>query len=122
MQAWRKKGSKKIYIGDISPTAHCIVGGYSKSFTNAKSVKLNKSKLTLAVGKKATLKATVKGVKSGRKLLNHESAVRYFSSNANVAKVNSKGRVTAVSAGSCTIFAIANDGVRASVKVKVKAK
>lgn len=120
VQAWRKKGSKKLYIGDISPTAHCIVGGYSKRFTNAKSVKLNKSKLTLAVGKKATLKATVKGVKSGRKLLTHESGVRYYSSNANVAKVNSKGKVTAVSAGSCTIYAIANDGVRASVKVKVK--
>ena len=83
-------------------------------------MKLNKSSLTLNTGKSSTLKATVKGVKSGRKLLHHVRLVRYYSSDANITKVNNNGKVTGVSKGSCFIWAIANNGVRASVKVKVK--
>ena len=101
---------------------HCIPGGYNKTRTNAKSIKLNQSKLTLTEGKSFKLKASVKGQKSGRKLVNHATLVRYYSSNANVAKVNKDGKVTAVAKGSCTIYAIANNGVRTSVKVKVNAK
>ena len=118
--AWKMSGSQKVYIGAASPTVHAIAGGYTSKLCNAKSVKLNKSSLTLKAGKSKTLKATVKGVKSGRKVLQHVRLVRYYSSNANIAKVSKKGKVTAVSKGSCTIYAIANNGVQASVKVKVK--
>ena len=83
-------------------------------------MKLNKSSLTLKVGRSKTLKATVKGVKRGKKVLQHVRLVRYYSSDANVAKVSSKGKVKAMGKGKCTIYAIANNGVRASVKVRVK--
>ena len=83
-------------------------------------MELNRSSLTLELGESKTLKATVKGVKGGKELLQHSRLVRYYSSNADVAKVNKNGKVTAVGKGSCTIFAIANNGVRTSVKVKVK--
>ena len=74
----------------------------------------------LKVGKSKTLKATVKGVKSGKKLLQHAKLVRYYSSDADVATVSSSGKVKAVSKGKCIIWAIANNGVRARVKISVK--
>lgn len=83
-------------------------------------MKLNKSSLTLKVGRSKMHKATVKGVKSGRKLLKHVKLVRYYSSDANVATVSSRGKVKAVSKGKCIIWAIANNGVRARVKINVK--
>ena len=62
----------------------------------------------------------MKGVKSGKKVLAHVRKVRYYSSNVNVATVNKNGKVKATGRGSCTIWAIANNGVRTSVKVTVK--
>lgn len=120
VMAWQKRNGKRYYIGSASPIVHAIAGDYTSKQCNARSVKLNKSSLTLNTGKSSTLKATVKGVKSGRKLLQHVRLVRYYSSDANIAKVNNNGKVTGVSKGSCFIWAIANNGVRTSVKVKVK--
>jgi uncharacterized protein YjdB len=118
--AWKKiDGRKKVYIGSASPAVHAITGGYGAGYCNAKSVKLNRSSLSLNVGKSKTLKATVKGVKRGRKVLQHARLVRYYSSDADVATVSSSGKVKAVGKGKCTIYAIANNGVRASVKVNV---
>jgi uncharacterized protein YjdB len=118
--AWYKSGGRKYYIGSASPAVHAIAGGYNSKQCNAKSVKLNKTSLNLKVGKSKTLKATVKGVKGGKELLQHARLVRYYSSNADVAKVNKNGKVTAVGKGSCTIYAIANNGVRNKAKVTVK--
>ena len=119
VRAWMKVGGKKVYIGD-SPELHAITGGYDAKYCNAKSVKLNKSAVTLKVGKTTTVKATVKGVKSGKKLLQHVRKVRWYSSNINVATVSKSGKIKATGTGKCTIWAIANNGVRTSVKVTVK--
>ena len=120
IRAWKRKKGVKVYIGKASPSVHAITGKYTKKSTDAKSVKLNRSSLTLKPGKSRKVRATVKGVKSGRKLLEHVSPLRWFSSNTNVAVVNKKGRITAVGRGTCKIYAMANNGVRASLKVKVK--
>ena len=117
--AWKKSGDRKYYIGDASPIVHAITGGYTSEQCNAKSVELSKSSLTLKVGKSETLKTSVKGVKSGRKVLRHAKLVRYYSSDANVAKVNENGKITAVGKGSCTVYAVANNGMRSKVTVKV---
>ena len=119
VRAWMKVGGKKVYLGD-SPELHAITGGYDAKYCNAKSVKLNKSAVTLKVGKTTTVKATVKGVKSGRKVLKHVRKVRYYSSNINVATVNKNGKIKATGTGKCTIWAVANNGIRSSVKVTVK--
>ena len=66
------------------------------------------------------MKATLKGVKSGKKILDHVRKVRWYSSNANVATVDRNGKVKAVGKGSCTVYAVANNGVRSSVKVTVQ--
>ena len=111
---------KKTYIGKASPQVHAVTGGYTNHECNTRSVKLNKTRLTLKAGRSATLKAKLKGVKSGMKLVDHVAKVRFYSTDANVATVDAKGNVKAVAKGSCTIYAIANNGVRSKVKVNVK--
>ena len=120
VKAWKKVNGKKVYIGDASPEVHAITGGYNSKYCNAKSVKLNKSSLTMKAGNSETLKATVQKVKSDRELLNHTAKVRYYSSDTNVATVNENGKVTAVAEGKCRIWAIATNGVRTSAAVTVK--
>ena len=51
---------------------------------------------------------------------NHVGLVRYITSNAKVAKVNSKGKIVAKGKGTCTIYVMAANGVYAKVKVTVK--
>ena len=97
-----------------------VSGGYTNHKCNTRSVTLNKARLTLKAGRSSTLKATLKGVKSGMKLVAHVTKVRFYSTDANVATVDAKGNVKAVAKGSCTIYAIANNGVRSKVKVNVK--
>ncbi len=81
------------------------------------SVKLTKSKLTLVKGKSAVVKASVGTSKASNK------KVVWKSSNIKVAKVNSRGRITAAGGGSAVITAVAADGSgkKASCKVSVKA-
>lgn len=67
-----------------------------QAFAAKKSIVLNKSELTVTVGTTKTLTATVTGL-SGK--------VTWKSSKTSVAKVNSKGKITAVKAGKATIKA-----------------
>ena len=76
---------------------------------NAAKVKLNKTKVTLTVGKTAQLKIT--GTKA---------KVKWASSNKKVAAVTSKGKVTAKNAGSATIKAKVGSGTY-KCKITVKA-
>ena len=80
------------------------------------SLTLNKTKYTLYTTgrKKLTLTATLNGTKlSGDK-------VTWSSSNTNVAKVNSKGVVTAKKSGKATITAVASDGLKVKCTITVK--
>ena len=120
VRAWKKVNGKKVYIGKKSPELHAITGGYDKDYCNTKSVKLSRSALTLKVGKSKTIRASLKGVKSKRKVLDHVRKVRWYSSNVNVVAVDSNGKVKATGKGACTVYAIANNGIRNSVKVTVK--
>ena len=121
VKAYRKDGKKKEYIGKPTPTMHAIPGGSGASKTNPASVKVKKSKVELSLGNKNTssIKATVKGVDAGKKVLDHEKKVRYYSTNSNIAEVSKKGKITAVNPGTCTIYVVASNGVRTKVKVTV---
>lgn len=68
-----------------------VPGSYSSA---AKKIKLNKTKLSLKVGKSYTLK-----------LKNNKKKVKWSSTKKKVAAVTSKGKVTAKKAGSATIVA-----------------
>ena len=119
IRAWKKVRGAKTYIGKASPTVHAITGGYSKSTANPKTVTVKASRVKLTIGKSSKIRASVKGVKSGRRVLAHVNVLRYYSSNRNVATVSSEGKIRATGAGSCNIHVLANNGVRATVRVTV---
>ena len=75
-----------------------------------KKITLNKSKMTLEKGDVYQLKATLPSGSYARKLT-------WTSSNKKVAKVNSKGKVTAVGKGTATITVKTVGGVKATCKV-----
>ena len=111
----KKKGSAKIYvISKANKKKKCTIT--VTVGTPVTKVKLNKTKSTMTVGKKQTLKATVTPKKASSK------AVVWKSSNKKVATVTSKGVVKAKKAGTVTITATAKDGSgkKASCKVTVK--
>ena len=120
VRAWKKTGGKKTYIGEASPVVHAITGGYDEKYCNTRSVTLNKTSLTLRVGRSRAIKASLEGVKRGKRPLQHVRKVRWYSSDSNVATVDGNGKVRAVGKGRCTVWAIANNGVRASAKITVK--
>ena len=121
VRAWKNDGNKRTYIGKSSPVVCAITGDVRKHNTNAGSVRLSVSRLKLNVGKKAKVKTAVKGVKSGKDVMRWDHALlRWYSDDANVATVNAKGEIRAVAAGECTVYALAANGVRGAVKVKVK--
>lgn len=102
----------------ISVLAVCVLclGLCENTYAAAKksSIKLNKSKATIYLSGKKTvkLKATVKGPKK---------KITWKSSNKKVATVNSKGKVTAKKAGIAKIIARSN-GVEAKCTISVKTK
>lgn len=97
---------------DGQKTAICTVNVTAKTSTDVvKSVSLNKTELTLDVGKTETLKATVT---SG----NATNQTVTWSASGDAATVNSNGVVTAVKAGEAIITATAG-GQSASCTVKV---
>ena len=119
-----KKGTYHKYLiaavnGDkvlaVSKTIHVATNG-GKVGNNTK-VTLNKKKKTLKVGKTFKLKATLK--KGALKVKIHRK-VAYESDNPNVATVAKNGKIRAVKAGTCYIYAYAQNGVFARCKVTVK--
>ena len=113
----KKKGTAKIYvISKADKKKKCTITVTVGTLVT--KVKLNKTKSTMTVGKKQTLKATVTPKKASSK------AVVWKSSNTKVATVTSKGVVKAKKAGTVTITATAKDGSgkKATCKVTVKKK
>lgn len=78
------------------------------------SVSLNKSKLTLYKGKTETLKATINPSNT-----TDSKTLTWKSSNTNVVKVNSQGKLTAVNGGSATITVTTANKKTATCKVIV---
>ena len=111
----KKKGTAKIYvISKANKKKKCTIT--VTIGTPVTKVKLNKTKSTMTVGKKQTLKATITPKKASNK------AVVWKSSNTKVATVSGKGIVTAKKAGTVTITATAKDGSgkKAACKITVK--
>lgn len=79
------------------------------------SIKLNYTKYALKVGQSKTFMATTSPESAAK-------SVKWYSSNSKIATVNSKGKVTALKAGTVTITAKTSNGLKATCKVTVKAK
>lgn len=100
-----------------SKTIHAATSGGKVG--NAKKVTLNKKSITLKKGKTFKLKAKAVPQSSKIKVKNHRK-VAYESSNKKVATVTTAGKIKAVKKGTCYIYAYAQNGVYARIKVKVK--
>lgn len=114
VSAYKVVDGKKVTIA-VSKTIHAATTG--GKYGVAKSVKVNKSKITLKKGKKFTIKA--QEVKRDKTIKCHRK-IAYESSNTKVATVNRKGVVKAKKKGSCYIYVYAQNGVYKRVKVTVK--
>ncbi|MCR5586795.1 MAG: Ig-like domain-containing protein [Lachnospiraceae bacterium] len=112
---------QKSYVS-TSPAVYAYSNGGTSEYTNAKKVKVKKNKLTVTVGKKGKIKASVVKTDSKKKLMPKKMAanVRYLSSDEKVATVNNKGKVTGVAAGSCDVYAYAHNGNFKKVSVTVE--
>ena len=97
---------------DGGKTATCEVE-VTAQYVMVKEVKLDKSSLTVAMGKTAQLTATVNPSDAT------EPGVTWSSSNESVAKVDQKGKITPVKPGNATITAKTSNNKSATCSVKV---
>ena len=116
--AYKTVNGKKVKLAK-SIVAHAP-GSKNSKVTNVTGVKVKKAAFTLKKGKTAKIKAKLVLEKKGKKTLDHEKKFRYATSNAKVAKVSKKGKITAVGKGKCTVYVYAVSGVSKKVKVTVK--
>lgn len=112
--AYKLVDGKKVTIAS-SKTMHAITKG--GKYGVAKSLKLNKKKLTMKAGEKYRLKA--KEVKRDKTIRKHRK-IAFESDNPKVATVNKNGKVKAVKKGKCNIYVYAQNGIYKKVKVTVK--
>lgn len=121
VSAWKYKDGKKVVI-KTSLVFHAFSSGYTKKYTNPKSVKVNKVAVTLTKGKTFKIKAKVTKLKKKKKLApkRHVPKLRYQSTNKKIATVSSSGKIKAKAKGTCKIYVYAANGVCKEVKVVVK--
>ena len=121
VKAYVMKNGSKQYVA-TSPRMHAYTKGYTKRYTNAKSVKVKKTKVSIKKGKTFKIKAKVKKLKKGKKLMpkKHELRLRYLSTDSSIATVSKKGKIKGVKAGTCYVYAYAHNGVFKKIKVTVK--
>lgn len=105
-------------VTKTSNTVHSITT--SSKFTNAKSVTVSETSVTLQVGESKNLGAKAVAADANRTLLPHTAELVYKSSSSKVATVSKDGSVTAVGKGTCRIYVTAGSGASATVTVTVK--
>ena len=120
VKAWVTRDGVKTYVLDQSPAVYAYTNKGTNKVTNPAKVTVKKAALTVKVGKSKKIKASVKGVKKGKKIIKKVRKLRYFSSDPSIATVNKKGKVKGRSAGSCVIYVLANNGKYKPVNVTVK--
>ncbi len=110
---------KNIAISDYSSVSH-IVGDYTLELEvqpiEVSSVSLNKSSLTITEGDVEKLTATVIPANAT------DQSITWTTSDANVAKVDTEGNVTAVAEGTAIITATSGNGKTAQCAVIVSRK
>lgn len=115
--AYRIIGKKKTAISK-SLELHSLTKG-SKTYENPSRVKIRSGKkLSLKAGSTKKIRAKVI-VPKGKKTCWHIQKIRYLVSDSSVLTVSKKGKIRAKKAGQATIYAVAQNGVNAKIKVSV---
>jgi hypothetical protein len=99
-----------------------VFGKKNGKYTNVKTLKIKNQNVALKAGEKTKIKVSVVKVDKKKKLKAKKSGklLRYVSSNPRIARVSAKGEITGVSAGSCTIYVSATNGVSKKVNVTIQ--
>ena len=120
VKAYKVVNGKKVTLAK-SIVGH-VVGVKNAKYTNVKSIKVTKSKLTVKVGKTAKVKAKVTLVDKNKKHIpkSHAAKFRYRTSNKKIATVTKSGKIKGIKKGTCTIYVYAINGKMKKVKVTVK--
>lgn len=116
VKAYKIIDGKKVILM-TSKVVHVITE--SKKYGNPIEVTSDTKSVKLSVGGKKTISCQAV-LPTGKKLKEHTAVIRYESSNQEVAKVNSKGKITAKAKGSCYIYAYTQNGVYKKIKVTVE--
>lgn len=121
VKAFVNKDGKKQYIFS-TPDAHAYTNGGTKKYTNAKSVKVKKTKVSLKAGKNYRIKASVVKLKKGKTLMQkgHAPKLRYLTTDKAIAKVTKKGVIKGVNAGTCYIYVYSHNGISKKITVTIK--
>lgn len=118
VKAFTTVNGKKTYIA-TSLILH--VSGNSSPYTNGSKVTTSVDALSLKTGANKKITVTTVLADPNKALVNHMKDVYYFwSDNESVAVVSADGTITAKSAGTCTIWVMAYNGVKSSITVTVK--
>lgn len=115
--AYKTVDGNKYYTAK-SPTIHVAMKNEKR--TNIKSIKVNKTKLSLKNGKTFQIKTKLTLENKKKKPLTHAAKLRYYTDDKTVAIVSKSGKITAKGKGECTVYVIANNGVSRKIKVIVK--
>lgn len=120
VKAYKMINGKKKYIA-VSCTLHGFTGNRSSKYCNAKKVTLAKKSVTIAAGASYKIRKTkISKTISSKAVVTHAKKLRYATSDPAVAVVNTSGKITAKSAGTCKIYVIANNGISAAMAITVK--
>lgn len=114
VRAYKLVDGKKVTIA-VSSSVHSVTKG--GKYGVAKSVKVNKTKVTL--NKNKTFKIKAKEIKKDKKIRKHRK-LKYESSNKKIATVTSKGVIKAKKKGTCYVYVYAQNGIYKRIKVTVK--
>ena len=101
----------------VVSTSKTVHAATDSKFKNPKKVKTKAKKNKVVVKANKTFKLSGKQV--GKKVKKHRG-VRYETSDAAVATVSAKGAIKGVKKGTCFVYAYAQNGVCAKIKVIVK--
>ena len=105
-----------------TPLHHFCTNDRCGDYTNPKSVKASKTKVSLAKGKTYKLSASVTKVIPWKNLTSglHTQKLRYKTGNKNIATVSANGTIKAVGTGWCRVYVMGANGIWQTVEVTVK--
>ncbi len=114
IKAYKLVNGKKVWLAKSKVVHSTTTGG---KYGNAKTVKVNKTDLSLTKGQTFTIKA--EQVIKDKPIDEHQN-IKFESSNTKVASVSSKGVIKAKKKGTCYIYVYAQNGMYKRIKVTVK--
>ena len=104
-------------VVSTSKTLHISTKG--GKVDNTKKISLNKKNVSLKKGKTFNLKARLTS-ESKKLIVNNHRSVKYESADEQIATVSPKGKIKAVGKGTTYVYAYAQNGMMAKIKVTVK--